>query len=148
MTAADPTDLRAIAYLVGRLRPDWDQKGIMAELTKATASLEDITRAAVDAATTASTLTPGGIGARLRGDGWTSDLAPKPKKPWEQEAFYGPMAAPCPSCREWVGPGEAHTCQRGRASNARAAYEAIKAGLHRTPEVHVPPETNETERAA
>jgi len=68
------TDLRAVAHVVGVIRPDWDAQGIHAQLTAAagTYSFADVAHAAIDAARTPSTRTPAGSGARLRG-GWRTD---------------------------------------------------------------------------
>lgn len=65
------TDLRAVAHVVGVIRPDWDAQGIHAALVAAagTYAFGDVADAAIDAARTPSTKTPAGIGERLRG-GW------------------------------------------------------------------------------
>jgi uncharacterized protein YwbE len=70
-------DLRALAHLIHAIRPTWDPHGIRAQLEQAQHAgypLGDIAAAAVDAARTASTATPAGIGVRLR-EGWRTDAA-------------------------------------------------------------------------
>lgn len=64
---------QALAFVVGALRPDWDPPGTIAAieaLHRDRQPLGTVARAAIDAALTPTTKTPGGIAARIR-DGFT-----------------------------------------------------------------------------
>jgi hypothetical protein len=96
------TDLRAVAHLVCRIRPDWDHPGVWAQLDRASRdglTLADVAAAAIDAARTPTTTTPAGIGSRLR-SGWSADapvdrptptppvFVPEPVRPSPPTASY------------------------------------------------------------
>jgi hypothetical protein len=75
-------DLAAIVWLIRRIRPSWDERGLRAVLAPLLAvhEIARVSAAAIDAAATPTTRTPAGIGERLR-NGWAgSNLAEHPKR--------------------------------------------------------------------
>jgi len=132
---------RALAFLIGTLRPDWDPQGITAtidQLHRDRENLGDISRAAVGAALTTSTQTPGGIASRIR-NGWTEGTETK-----KQPTPGPPGLARCNRCGRIQVPGLDHSdnhCrpgdpdvhQRG-AAEARAAIQAYHPPAHLQPQ--------------
>ena len=131
---------RALAFLIGTLRPDWDPQGITAtidQLHRDRENLGDISRAAVGAALTASTQTPGGIASRIR-NGWTEGTET------EKRTTPGPPKLDrCNRCGRIRAPGFDHVdadCQpqdsdrhqRGAAA-ARSAIQAYQPPAHLQP---------------
>ncbi len=98
-----PTVLGALAAVIHEIRPTWDAPGVVAALRPlADHDLAAVTRAAVDAATTPSTSTPAGIGARVR-DGWMDGRSTDANRPTP-----GPRQFPrCGRCGHEVTEGRA-----------------------------------------
>ena len=129
MTAStQETARQALTHLLAELRPDWDRPGIAAavdQLHRDREPLGLIARAAIDAALTPSTKTPGGIAARIR-DGFTGAAEPEKVTPTP------PPLRTCTRCGAYVTePDHEQDCaRRASAETYTAGAAAARAALH------------------
>lgn len=99
-------DIRALAHLVHVLRPEWPKQHIETVLAKDARPLDQLTFAAIAAATNPKTLMPEGIKTTLPSvSGECSKCANKRSAP------PMPPETCCPRCRQWFVRGEQHTCE-------------------------------------
>jgi hypothetical protein len=124
-------DLAALVWIIRRVRPAWDERGLRAVLAPALAVHEfaRVAAAAIDAAATPTTRTPAGIGERLR-NGWAgSSLAEHPRRDM--------TATAAPFDRDWFG-RQVHNRASDEAraaalTRARSALRALKSVDQLTP---------------
>lgn len=121
-----------LAAILRTLRPDWDSPGIVAALEAAHRDrhpLGHIAAAAIDAALTPTTKTPGGIRSRLD-NGWTGANA-EPSQPPRRTARQYPQLVTCRTCGHVHTPSE--PChRRARPETITAAATAARTAIRHT----------------